>query len=88
MGPAGWKCLHASKLQRNEHITRSEARALLWTVRHALRPLRAFNSRILCLVDNMSLSAWLLEREGRGARVYVPPCANFAPFRGRLVRRS
>ena len=33
-------------------------------------------------------SAWLLGREGQGARVYVPPCANFVPFRWRLAPRS
>eukprot|EP00972_Heterocapsa_arctica_P039965 5886753-Heterocapsa_arctica.AAC.1 len=55
MAPAKWKCLHAGKLNRVEHITRNDARGLLWAVRHALRSLKCMNRRILRLDDNMSL---------------------------------
>ena len=38
MQPEDWACLHGSRSKQREHITRTEGRALLWSVAHYVLP--------------------------------------------------
>ncbi|MCP2504969.1 MAG: hypothetical protein NLN65_06720, partial [Candidatus Poseidoniaceae archaeon] len=50
-----WKVVHGSFFSRQEHITKSEGRALDLSIRHALRNTVNMHKRHVFLVDNMSL---------------------------------
>ena len=66
-----WQVVHSGRIRRKEHITRTEGRALVWSVRHALRRSSGVGQRHLFLGDNMVLN--LASCKGRsGSPLLVP----------------
>ena len=71
----GWRTLHAARIQKSEHITRTEGRALVWSVCHRHRSFHATPHRMLFLVDNMALC--LAINKGRSGSPLLASTASF-----------
>ena len=70
-----WQVLHVGRLRRLEHTTRSEGRALVWSICHATRKIQSHAIKHLFLVDKMSLC--LAATKGRSSSEMLLPTLRF-----------
>ena len=63
-----WEPVYAGRWRRREHITTTEARAYVWSVRHRVRSFSGIGRRCLSLGDNlpMVLAAAKGRAKGKG----------------------
>ena len=50
-----WKVVYSARWRYQENILRTEGRALVWSFRRLVRSQKFLNTRLLFLVDNLSL---------------------------------